>query len=76
MVPPSAVRVTDAPGQIFPSLAVPEVSAMAMAGVGSALTYTVYLSVEEQPALSTVTVYSVVVAGDTVMAAPDWLVLQ
>ena len=38
-VPPDAVKVTDAPAHIIPSLlATPEVSAIPIAGIGSGLT--------------------------------------
>ena len=57
-MPPVAVKVTDAPVQIVPSLlAVPEVSATVMPAVGSGLTVMTVLVVVEQPlAFVTVTV--------------------
>ena len=78
VVPPEAVSVAEAPLQMIPSLlATPEVSVTAMAGVGSGFTVMVVEAVAEQPAaLVTVTVYVVVVVGETVIAAVDMPVLQ
>lgn len=67
MPPPVAVRVTLAPLQMVPSLlAVPEVSATVIAGIGSGLTVMVVDAVAVHPsALVTVTVYVVVTIGET-----------
>ena len=70
-VPPEAVSVTAAPLQMIPSLlVVPEVSAMAMAGDGMAFTVIVCVAVAIHPlAFVAVTVYVVVAAGETEIAA-------
>ena len=76
--PPEAVSVADAPLQMIPSLfATPEVSVTTMAAVGSGFTVMVVEAVAVQPsALVTVTVYVVVMLGETVIAAVDMPVLQ
>jgi len=75
--PPEAVRVADAPAQMMPSLfVVPDVSVTAIEGTGSGFTVMVAEAVPVQPISVTVTVYEVVVPGDTVIAAVVALVLQ
>jgi hypothetical protein len=70
-VPPLAVIVALAPVQMIPSLfIVPDVSATEIEGVGSGLTVIVVEVVAVQPsALVTVTVYVVVVIGETLPEA-------
>jgi hypothetical protein len=64
-----ALSVTMSPLQIVPSLLdVPEVSVTLMEGVwGNGLTIIVFVPLAEQPKLVTVTVYVVVILGDTVI---------
>jgi hypothetical protein len=69
--PPEAVSVADAPAQMIPSLlAAPEVSVTAIAAVGIGLTVMTCVVKAVQPlAAVTVTVYVVVAAGVTGLAA-------
>ena len=69
--PPEVVSVTLAPLQMVPSLLVrPEVSVIAIIGVGSGFTVIIVAVVEEQPSVFvTVTVYVVVVVGAGVIEA-------
>ena len=77
-VPPEAVNIAEAPVQMIPSLlAVPELSDTETDGVGSGFTVITCEIMAEQPfSLVTVTVYVVVVVGDTVMTAVVAPVLQ
>ena len=74
-MPPEAVSVADPPPQISPSsLVLPEASVSAIAAVGRLLTVIVVEAVAVHPsALVTVTVYVVVVVGET---TPDALVFR
>jgi hypothetical protein len=70
-VPPEAVSEALAPLQIVPSsFVVPDVSVTTIDGIGSGFTVIVVAVVVSQPSeFVTVTVYVVVVAGDSVIAA-------
>ena len=75
--PPDAVKVADAPAQMIPSsFVVPEVSVTTIAGTESGTTVMVEDVVAVQPFRLTVTVYAVVEAGVTVIAAVVAPVLQ